>query len=133
VLVGIDIIENERFARALERHPGLVERVFTQGEAAYCRSRPNPVQHFAARFAAKEAVGKALGTGVLSWREIEIGSGGKPEVRVSGSMKKAAERLDAGPLSLSMSHCGAVSVSVAVACVPDTAALPNVTASEETP
>ncbi|MFA5808967.1 MAG: holo-ACP synthase [Thermoleophilia bacterium] len=133
MLVGIDIIENERFARALKRHPGLVERVFTQGEAAYCRSRPNPVQHFAARFAAKEAVGKALGTGVLSWREIEIGSGGKPDVRVSGSMKKAADRLDAGPLSLSMSHCGAVSVSVAVACVPGGEVLPDAGASRDRP
>jgi holo-[acyl-carrier protein] synthase len=111
----------------------MIERVFTPDEATYCRSRPNPVQHFAARFAAKEAVGKALGTGVLSWREIEIGSGGKPDVRISGSMKKAAERLDAGPLSLSMSHCGAVSVSVAVAAVADSGALPDPGASNDSP
>lgn len=133
MLVGIDIIENERFARALERHPGLVERIFTQGEAAYCRSRANPVQHFAARFAAKEAVGKALGTGVLSWREIEIGSGGKPDVHVSGSMKKAADRLDTGALSLSMSHCGAVSVSVAVACVTGRGFSPHAGESKDRP
>jgi len=115
MLIGIDIIENRRFERAVKRHPRLVERVFTPAETAYCRSRPNPAQHFAARFAAKEAVGKALGTGVLSWREIEIGSGGKPDVRVSGSMKAAADTLGASPLSLSISHCGVVSVAVAAA------------------
>lgn len=113
MLVGIDIIENERFAQALERHPRLVERVFTPAEAAYCRSRPNPVQHFAARFAAKEAVGKALGTGVLCWREIEISSGGRPSVRISGSMQQAARQINAGPLSLSLSHSRTVTVAVA--------------------
>ena len=71
--VGIDLIEIARVARALERHPRFVERVFTQIERDYCLSRPNPAQHFAARFAGKEAVGKALGFGVpFTWREIEI-------------------------------------------------------------
>ncbi|MHB0866279.1 MAG: holo-ACP synthase [Thermoleophilia bacterium] len=115
MLIGIDIIEHERFARAMERHPGIVERVFTAAEREYCQAKPNPVQHFAARFAAKEAVGKALGRGVTSWREIEISSGGRPEVRVFGNTALAAEAVGAGVLSISMSHCGAVSVSVAVA------------------
>lgn len=115
MLVGIDVIENERFARAMKRHPRIIERVFTPAEREYCLSRPNPVQHFAARFAAKEAVGKALGSGVTSWREIEIGSGGKPEVRVTGNMEQVAAKACVAGLSVSMSHCGAVSVSVAVA------------------
>ena len=115
VLVGIDVIENERFARAMSRHPRIVERVFTAAEREYCFSRPDPVQHFAARFAAKEAVGKALGTGVTSWQEIEIGSGGRPDVRITGDTRRAAERTGAGGLSISMSHCGTISVSVAVA------------------
>ena len=59
--VGVDVVEIDRFAAALERRPRLAERCFTPAEAAYCASRRFPPQHFAARFAAKEAVGKALG------------------------------------------------------------------------
>jgi len=115
VLIGIDIIENERFARALDRRPRLAERIFTKTEQAYCLSRPNPAQHFAARFAAKEAVGKALGTGVRAWREIEITSGGKPRVIMTGDTGLKAEELGAGELAISISHCGQVSVAVAAA------------------
>ena len=93
MLIGIDIIENDRFAGALSRRPRLAERVFTAAEREYCLSRPNPVQHFAARFAAKEAVGKALGTGVASWQEIEIGSGGKPQVRMTGGTGRLAKEI----------------------------------------
>lgn len=115
VLVGVDVVDNERFARAMRRHPRIIERVFTPAEREYCLSRRNPVQHFAVRFAAKEAVGKALGSGVISWREIEISTGGKPEVSITGSMRRAAEAACAGDLSVSLSHSGSVSVSVAVA------------------
>lgn len=114
-MIGIDIIENPRFARAMSRHPGLVERVFTPEERKYCSSRPNPVQHYAVRFAAKEAVGKALGTGVRCWREIEIGSGGKPAVRISGRMERIAKQSGAAGLAVSLSHADRVSVAVAVA------------------
>ena len=113
MLIGIDIIENERFARALARRPRLAERVFTKTEQSYCLSRPNPAQHFAARFAAKEAVGKALGTGVRVWREIEITSGGKPRVNMTGDTGLKAEELGAGDVAISISHCGPVSVAVA--------------------
>ncbi|MDO8736641.1 MAG: holo-ACP synthase [Thermoleophilia bacterium] len=115
MLIGIDIIENDRFARALDRRPRLADRIFTKTEQAYCLSRPNPAQHFAARFAAKEAVGKALGTGVRSWREIEITSGGKPRVKMTGITGLRAEELGAGDVSISISHCGLVSVAVAAA------------------
>ena len=72
-------------ARALERHPRFVERVFTPTEREYCLSRANPAQHFAARFAGKEAVGKALGFGVpFTWREIEIAGRPKPGVSLTG-------------------------------------------------
>ncbi|MBI5870907.1 MAG: holo-ACP synthase [Actinobacteria bacterium] len=115
MLIGIDIIENERFARALDRRPRLAERIFTDTERAYCLSKPNPPQHFAARFAAKEAVGKALGTGVRAWREIEITSGGKPRVVMTGGTGRVAMELGACELSISISHCGNVSVAVAAA------------------
>ncbi|MBE0429387.1 MAG: holo-ACP synthase [Thermoleophilia bacterium] len=115
VLIGIDVIENERFARAMRRRPRILKRVFTPAEREYCLARPDPVQHFAARFAAKEAVGKALGTGVVSWQEIEIRSEGRPRVRITGRTRRVAENAGASGLSVSMSHCGTVSVSVAVA------------------
>lgn len=117
MLIGIDVVENKRFALAMKRHPGILQRVFTAAEREYCLSRSNPVQHFAARFAAKEAVGKAMGTGVISWREIEIASGGKPGVRLTGGAMRSASEAGASHFSISMSHCGTVSVSVAVATI----------------
>jgi len=106
VRVGVDLIEIERVRRALERHgDGFRERCFTAGERAYCDSKPNPPQHYAGRFAAKEAVGKALGSGVrFTWREIEIAGRPKPGVKLSGSTKAWAERVGAGRIELSMTH-----------------------------
>jgi holo-[acyl-carrier protein] synthase len=103
--VGVDLIEIPRIARALERHPGFRERCFTEAERAYCDTKPNPPQHYAARFAGKEAVGKALGSGVrFTWREIEITGRPKPGVTLSGSTKARAERVGAGRIELSMTH-----------------------------
>lgn len=103
--VGVDIIEIARVARALERYPGFRGRVFTEAEQAYCESRPNPPQHYAARFAGKEAVGKALGCGVhFTWLEIEIAGRPKPSVTLSGSTLAFAERVGAGATDLSMTH-----------------------------
>ena len=116
MLVGIDIIENERFARVMRRRPRLLDRVFTEKEREYCLSKAQPARHFAARFAAKEAVGKALGTGVIRWQEIEIGSDdGRPGVSVSGKTLELVEELAAEALSVSLSHSDEVSVAVAVA------------------
>lgn len=103
----------------MARHPAIVERVFTAAEREYCLSKADPVQHFAARFAAKEAVGKALGTGVLGWREIEIISGGQPVARVTGAMRRAADRAGVAGLSVSLSHSGSVSAAVAIAVIND--------------
>src|SRR6185312_10519524 len=82
VRVGVDLIEIERIRRALARHgDGFKERCFTEAERAYCDAKPNPPQHYAGRFAAKEAVGKALGSGVyFTWKEIEIRGRPKPGV-----------------------------------------------------
>ena len=102
--IGVDLIEIARVARALER-PGFRERCFTQGERDYCDSRANPAQHYAARFAGKEAVGKALGCGVnFTWREIEIVGRPKPAVHLSGRTKAFAQRVRAGEIDLSMTH-----------------------------
>ena len=80
--VGVDLIEIDRVRRALERHgDGFRERCFTAAEREYCESKANPAQHYAGRFAAKEAVGKALGSGVyFTWKEIEIRGRPKPGV-----------------------------------------------------
>ncbi len=104
--VGVDLIEIQRIERALARG-GFRERVFTEAERAYCDSRASPAQHYAARFAGKEAIGKALGFGVaraFAWREIEIAGRPKPSVALSGRLERWAERVGAGQIDLSMTH-----------------------------
>ena len=102
----------ERFRRALDRHPALEGRLFTPAEVSYCRARAKPALHFAARFAAKEAVGKLLGTGIVSWREIEVlgdlPEGGPTRVTLGGRTAEAAEELGVTDLRVSLSHVDAV-------------------------
>jgi holo-[acyl-carrier protein] synthase len=117
VTVGVDLIEIERIRRALERYPSFRERCFTAAERAYCESRPNPAQSYAARFAGKEAVGKALGFGVaraFAWLEVEIAGRPKPSVRLSGRIAAWAERAGAGAIDLSMTHSRELASAVAV-------------------
>ena len=116
--IGVDLIEIARVRRALERYPGFRDRCFTAEEQRYCDSRPNPAQHYAARFAGKEAVGKAIGFGVaraFAWRDIEIVGRPKPSVRLSGRVGKWAERVGAEQLDLSMTHSRELSAAVCVA------------------
>jgi holo-[acyl-carrier protein] synthase len=123
--VGVDMIEIGRVRAALDRYSGFRDRCFTEAERAYCDARPNPAQHYAARFAAKEAVGKALGLGVarlFAWREIEIAGRPKPSVRLSGRVERWAKRVDAGPIDLSMSHSRELASAVCVVAEPDVGA-----------
>jgi holo-[acyl-carrier protein] synthase len=114
VNVGLDVIEIRRIRRALDR-PRFRERCFTEAERADCDSRPNPAQHYAARFAGKEAVGKALGCGVrFTWREIEISGRPKPGVQLSGRTKAWAERVRAGRIDLSMTHSKELAAAICV-------------------
>ena len=115
--VGVDLIEIPRIARALERYPGFRERCFTDAERAYCDSKPNPPQHYAARFAGKEAVGKALGFGVaraFAWQDIEISGRPKPAVKLFGRVADWARRNEAGELDLSMTHSRELAAAVCV-------------------
>jgi holo-[acyl-carrier protein] synthase len=113
--IGVDLIEIGRVARALARYPAFKERCFTEAERAYCDSRPNPAQHYAARFAGKEAVGKALGSGVyFTWREIEIRGRPKPGVHLSGRTAAWAERVEAGRIELSMTHSRELAAAICV-------------------
>ena len=83
--VGIDLLEIDRLERALERHPRLAERVFTEAERGYAAARARPARHLAARFAAKEAVVKALGlSDGFGLREVEVVAGEPPSVRLAG-------------------------------------------------
>src|SRR4051812_50004805 len=88
-MIGIDLIEVDRLDRALERRPRLAERVFSEGELAYARSRKRPAMHLAARFAAKEAALKALGIGGRALRGAE-GTGGAPRAPARGAHGPAA-------------------------------------------
>jgi len=118
VRIGVDLIEIERIRRALER-PGFRERVFTEAERAYCDSRPNPAQHYAGRFAGKEAIGKALGCGVhFTWREIEIAGRPKPGVNLSGWTQAWSERVRAGAIDLSMTHSKELAAAICVVTDP---------------
>jgi holo-[acyl-carrier protein] synthase len=112
--IGVDLIEIARIERALAR-PGFRERVFTDAERAYCESRRNPAQHFAGRFAGKEAIGKALGCGIeWRWREVEIAGRPKPGVRLSGWTRTWAARVGAGDIDLSMTHSKELAAAICV-------------------
>jgi holo-[acyl-carrier protein] synthase len=115
--VGVDLIEIARIRNALDRYPSFRERCFTAAERAYCDSRPNPAQHYAARFAGKEAVGKAIGFGVaraFAWRDVEIAGRPKPKVRLSGRVAAWAERVEAGSVDLSLTHSRDLAAAVCV-------------------
>jgi holo-[acyl-carrier protein] synthase len=103
--IGIDLIEIERLERAIERRPGLAERVFSAGELEQARDRARPGRHLAARFAAKEAALKALGLGGLRLHEIEVEGGGSepPRLRLHGEAAEVAAR-EGIELSVSLTH-----------------------------
>lgn len=115
--MGIDLIEIDRIAAALAARPRFADRCFTSDEAAYCASRAFPPQHFAARFAAKEAVGKALGVGMTRWREVEVVRGGRgaPTALLHGRYAARAEALGVTRITLSLTHSRGIAAAVAVA------------------
>ena len=106
---GIDLIETNRVAEKIARDIGFLEYVFSPNEIAYCESKTNKAEHYAARFAAKEALLKALGTGFpggLTLNEIEVTSddSGKPYINFMGSSKDAIESIGIGKIHLTLSH-----------------------------
>jgi holo-[acyl-carrier protein] synthase len=109
--IGIDVIEIERIARAHERRPRLAERLFTDGELAYARARARPGRHLAARFAAKEAVIKALGSGPVAPGSIEVVAGEPPTVRLHGGAVAAAGGRE---VSVSLTHSRETAAAVAL-------------------
>jgi holo-[acyl-carrier protein] synthase len=112
--VGLDLIELDRIERALRR-ASFRARVYTEAEQAYCESRANPLQSYAGRFAAKEAVGKALGCGVhFTWREIEVVGRPKPKVTLSGRTKAFADRIGAVEIDVSLTHSKQLAAAIAI-------------------
>ncbi|MFG0326428.1 MAG: holo-ACP synthase [Phycisphaerales bacterium JB037] len=119
---GIDLVEVERIADLLVRHEDrFPERCFTEAERAYCddRGRRRP-EHYAARFAAKEAVMKALGTGLrhgISWTDIEVtrDGAGAPGVRLSGVAQSRAESLGVRSWLISLTHTDRAAMASVIA------------------
>jgi holo-[acyl-carrier protein] synthase len=117
VSVGVDIVEIERVAESLRQHgERFLGRIYTPAEVAYCRGR---VPELAARFAGKEAIMKALGTGRrgVGWREVEIvpDRRGKPHVRLYGRAEERAAALGLAYFAISLSHSRDLAVASVVA------------------
>jgi holo-[acyl-carrier protein] synthase len=124
--VGTDLVDVDRFRRAITRTPGLVERVFTDDEQRYARTRRDPAEALAARFAAKEAVMKALavGIGAFPWRDVEVvrADGGAPSLILHGDAGSLAGRRGVGGWLVSLTHTATVAGAVAIALGGDEAA-----------
>lgn len=119
--IGIDVVEVDRIADALERHgDAFRDRIFTERERAYCSSQKRPALHYAARFAAKEAVAKAFGTGIgkdLGWLDMEIirRPSGEPALELSGTGKAYAEANGIAEVKISLTHARDYAAANAVA------------------
>jgi holo-[acyl-carrier protein] synthase len=116
--VGIDVVPVERFAESLTRTPGLRDRLFTPAEQLTPSGNPRTGESLAARFAAKEALAKALGApGDLHWHdaEVTVGEHGRPHLEVRGSVAGRAAQLGVSSWHVSLSHDGGIASAVVVA------------------
>jgi holo-[acyl-carrier protein] synthase len=110
--LGLDIAEVDRIEAAIARHGApFIERLFTPGEVAYCERYKNRFERYAARFAAKEAAMKALGTGWrhgVRWRDIEVTreASGRPALRLEGVARQFADRLGVRNITVTITHSG---------------------------
>ena len=119
--IGTDIVETVRIAKMIERHgEQFIRRVYTEHEIEYCRARRAANQHYAGRWAAKEAVLKALGTGWvrgITWRDVEVRNapGGKPSIALGGGAREVCERRGIADMQISISHCRNYATAFAIA------------------
>jgi holo-[acyl-carrier protein] synthase len=110
--LGLDIAEIDRIEAAIKRHGApFLERIYTAGEVAYCEKHKNKYERYAARFAAKEAAMKALGTGWsngVRWRDIEVvrAASGKPSLKLEGKAGEIATKLGVKHIALTITHSG---------------------------
>jgi holo-[acyl-carrier protein] synthase len=118
--IGIDIVENSRIRESIERFGArFLQRIYTEGEMEYCSKNADPAIHYAARFAAKEAAFKALGTGWSSgvkWKDVEVErlASGKPELRLHGAALERATAIGATRFLVSLTHDRTMSSAVVV-------------------
>jgi holo-[acyl-carrier protein] synthase len=119
--IGIDVVEVERIAAAIGRHgEAFLARLFTPAERAYCEAKKFPALHFAARFAAKEAVAKALGTGIggeAAWLDLEVvkDPSGAPRIELSGAAAEFARVSGISSIQISLTHAKSYAAANAVA------------------
>jgi holo-[acyl-carrier protein] synthase len=120
ISIGVDLVEVPRVERLIRRYERVEARLFTETEIDYCRRRRRRYEHIAARFAAKEAVLKALGTGLsrgMRWTDVEVLNEdcGRPYVRLGGGVAALAERLGVQQLEISLSHTSGLAFAQALA------------------
>ena len=119
--IGTDIIEVARIGEMIEKHDELfLRRVYTPGEIEYCSGRKAAMQHYAGRWAAKEAGLKALGTGWargIRWTDLEVVNlaGGQPELKIHGAAHQVASDLGIREMKITISHCRAFAVAYVIA------------------
>ncbi|HET9060545.1 MAG TPA: holo-ACP synthase [Acidimicrobiales bacterium] len=117
--LGLDLVDMERFRRVLGRRPSMWERLYTEGEAGYARTFADPVPSLAARFAAKEAVMKALGVGLgaFAFTDVEVRRlpTGQPFLELSGGAHVLATEACVGTWLLSLTHTASTAAAVALA------------------
>jgi holo-[acyl-carrier protein] synthase len=116
--LGTDLIETRRVQETMDRYgERFLERIFTAGEISYCKRKKNAAESFAARFAAKEAGAKALGTGIahgVSWKEFEVRreASGKPTLHLSGRAAELAGAIGVQRVQLSLTHTRELAMAV---------------------
>jgi len=117
--IGVDLVELDRFRLALDRTPGLLERVFTEGEQDYALRKRDPTERLAVRFAAKEAVMKAMGVGIgeVRLRDIEVvrADSGRPSILLHGSAADMAAAMGIVEWKITMTHTARAAEAIAVA------------------
>ncbi len=117
--MGVDLVDMERFRQVLQRRPSVRERLFTPGEQEYAGSLADPVPSLAARFAAKEAVMKALGVGLgrFAFQEVEVRRlpSGQPELVLSGAAVRLAKERAVGSWLVSLTHTATAAAAVVLA------------------
>jgi holo-[acyl-carrier protein] synthase len=115
--VGVDLAEIGRVERVLAKYPRFADRCFTEHERAYASRFANPARRYAARFAAKEAVMKSMGTGWrrVRWKDVEITGGGKPTVNLYGTARHRAEMLGVVDVEVSITHTDVTAMVFAIA------------------
>ena len=118
--IGVDVVDCGRIQNSMERFGDrFLGRIFTSGEIAYSKSMKFPARHFAARFAAKEALSKAFGTGIgksMGWRDLDVQKkeSGEPFVVLNGGAKKMADERGVTKVWISLSHTDRIGMATIV-------------------